>query len=84
MKIILLIFLLNFIFINLSFGSEGIYQTNYYNINIENDIILDSKINEIDKIKNISLNNILKKITSKEDYKVLLKNNFFLKNINSL
>jgi len=84
MKILLLIFLLNFIIVNLSFGSERIYQTNYHNINIENDIILDSKINEINKIKNISLNNIFKKIISKEDYTKLLKNNFFLNNINSL
>ena len=84
MKIIILSILLNFIFLNTSISTELIYETNYHNINIENNIILDSKIQEIDKIKNISLNNILKRIVSKDVYLKLIQTYNFQENINSL
>jgi len=67
-----------FIFLNIFiaknlFSFENIYDTQFYNIEINNEIINDSKIREIDIIKKLSFHNLLKKILSKKNYNKLNK-----------
>ncbi len=67
-----------FIFFNIFFTKElfsfdNIYETEFYNVEINNEIINDSKLREINKIKKLSFHNLLKKILSKNDYNKLNK-----------
>ena len=50
---------------------DNIYETEFYNVEINNEIINDSKIREINKIKRLSFHNILKKILSRNEYNKL-------------
>ncbi len=77
-----------FVFISFSLANEDIYNTDFININIKNEIIADAKNKKIEEIKNFSFENILKRILSKNDYDNIKRNiiqntniNFFIKNI---
>ena len=60
--------LLNLFISNNLLSFENIYETEFYNVEINNEIINDSKLREINKIKKRSLDNILKKILSRSEY----------------
>jgi len=73
-NILLYVFIsLNIFFTKNLFSFDNIYETKFYNVEINNEIINDSKIKEINKIKKLSFHNILKKILSKNDYNKLNK-----------
>ena len=73
------IFFLNvFIFTNLFFAKDllsfdNIYETNFFNVEKNNEIINESKISEIDKIKKLSFHKLLKKVLLRDDYNALIK-----------
>ena len=67
-KFLFFIFFLNFFFSKDLLPFDSIYETDFYNIEINNEIINDSKIREINKIKKLSLSNLLKKVLSENEY----------------
>tara|TARA_Y100000590_G_scaffold463067_1_gene628841 strand:- start:963 stop:2006 length:1044 start_codon:yes stop_codon:yes gene_type:complete len=84
-----LLFVLFLFFFSLSSsGIESVYETNFFNINIENETISDAKNKKIDEIKTLTLKNIFKKILTKDNYNKVKRLeiyndniNFFIKNI---
>ena len=76
MKKFLILIIINLFLIKESLANEIVYNTSFYNIDINNEIISDAKIREINNIKIISINSILDKILTVKN-----KNNF-LKAIN--
>ena len=52
---------------------ENIYETKFYDVEISNEIINDSKIREIDRIKKLSFFNLSNKILSRREYNKLEK-----------
>ena len=77
MKFFLLYLLIIFSFFisNNLFSFENIYETEFYNVEINNEIINDSKIREINEIKKLSFDTLLKKILSRSEYIKLKKIN---------
>ena len=70
MKIISLFLIIYFLLISNSFAFDSIYETEFININIVNENISEAKIKEIDRIKYLSLENILKNILTVNDFKL--------------
>jgi len=66
-------FILNLLFSKGLLSLENIYETEFYNVEISNEIINDSKIREINKIKKLTFYTLLKKILSRNEYKKLKK-----------
>ena len=80
-----LIFITFVIFTCKPFLSESnIYKSDFYNINISNELISDAKTREINKIKNLSFLNILERILLKDEIKKLNRIININKNINYL
>ena len=69
MKILFLILIL--IFINKQVYSKDIFETSFYEIEFKSNIIDDKKIKEINKIKIKSIQNILEKTLTNENYNYL-------------
>jgi len=63
----------NFFISNKLLSFENIYETEFYSVEINNEIINDSNISEINKIKKLSFHDLLKKILSRSDYNKLKK-----------
>ena len=84
MKKILIIVFVNVIFSNYLYASNNYLETNFYNVSITNNNIKEAKLIEIEKIKLLSLNNILKKILTTNNYYSLRKSTDFKYEINSL
>ena len=89
MKFFLIIILSYILLLGYCFASSDIYVSDFIEINIQNEIILDAKNREIEKIKYITLNNIFDKILNKKNLikikrKVNLQNeiNYLIKDIN--
>ena len=72
------------IFSNNIFANSFVYETEFYTINIENEIISDAKTREIDEIKRKSLITILKKILTDSNYKKLNRKTNISEKTNSL
>ena len=84
--------ILNYFFIfftnNVSYGNENLYETAFHKIEITNKDFTQSKIEKIEEIKKISLENILYKILTENNFKKLNRlidinkeKNFLIKNI---
>ena len=71
-KNILIFFICLFGFTKI-YASNQIYETEFYNIEINDELILDAKDREIDKIKIKSINSLLDKILTIKSKKKLLK-----------
>ena len=89
MKIIIVFLILNIYFYGVVHASPSIYESNFFEINIISKNISEDKIKEIEKIKYISLYNILEKILDKKNLnnfkkRINLKKeiNYLIKNIN--
>ena len=70
------------------YSSNQIYETNFYHIDIVNELIDDAKIREINQIKKLSFESILNKILTDDNYKKFKKLvniekeiNYIIKNI---
>ena len=50
------------------FSSDFIYETNFYNVDINNEFIDDAKLREINNIKKLSFQSVLSKILTKDNY----------------
>ena len=72
----LVIILISFILCKALYAYEDIYETKFYEININNEIIADAKNREINLIIKNSFYNILRKILTEENYKKLKKKNY--------
>ena len=66
MKYFFILFFLHFFYSNVILSNE-VYETKFHKIEIKNENITDAKIREIDKIKNISINNIFDRILTKSE-----------------
>ena len=73
MKFFFIFFILNLIFSRQIFSLESAYSTQFYNVEINNELILDAKNREIKAIKALSLDSILKNILTSDNYKKILK-----------
>ena len=69
MKKFIFLVLIYLSFTKISFSSNLVYETNFYNVDINNELIEDAKIREINKIKIQSFENILNKILTEENFK---------------
>ena len=72
----------------LSFSSNLAYETNFYNVDINSELIEDVKIKEINNIKRLSFENILHKILTEDNFNKFNKSinaneeiNYIIKNI---
>lgn len=88
MKKLIFLVLICLFFNKISYSSNLIYETNFYNVDINNELIKDAKIREINKIKRLSFENILNKILTEENFKEFKKLfsieediNYIIKNI---
>ena len=52
----------------ISFSSDFIYDTSFYNVNINNEFIDDAKIREINNIKRLSFESVLSKILTEDNF----------------
>ena len=69
MKIILLFLIIYSLLINKSFAFNSIYETKYIDISIIDENISEAKIKEIDRIKYLSLEGVLKNILTVNNFK---------------
>ena len=88
MKIILISIISTFFTITNALSLESIFKSKFYDVNIYEVNISNAKEKEIEKVKILTLNNILKRILLDKDYKKLKRNiniknevNFLIKNI---
>ena len=88
MKLILSLIFFSYLFINNAYGNQNLYETTFHKIEITNEDFTQSKIKKIEEIKKISLENILYKILTKNNFKKLYRlidiekeKNFLIKNI---
>ena len=84
MKKILIFIIINILLTKELFSSNLVYETNFYNIDINNEIIVDAKIREIDYIKKLSFESIVKRILTKKDFNKLKRKINFKEEINYL
>ena len=80
-KILLISILVQLMLLSNSFSNESIYNTNFYNVNIDGNYIQEAKENEISRIKKLSFDNITKRILNKDEIIKLKKYNI---NLNSI
>ena len=73
MKILFILTLINVIFAKQVFSLESVYETNFFNIEINNELILDAKNREIEIIKKLSLDSILQNILTIQNYNKILE-----------
>ena len=52
----------------ISFSSDFIYDTSFYNVNINNEFIDDAKLREINNIKRLSFESVLSKILTEDNF----------------
>ena len=71
MKFFLKLILFYFLLVKFSYGNEDLYETVFHKIEIINKDFTQSKIEKIEQIKIISLENILNKILTKHNFKKL-------------
>ncbi|MFL2509714.1 MAG: hypothetical protein ACJ0RE_00895 [Alphaproteobacteria bacterium] len=88
MKFILKLLIFYFLFVNILFANYDFYETSFHKIVITDKDFTQSKIKKIEEIKKISLQNILYKILTDNNYKKLnrlidinYEKNFLIKNI---
>ena len=88
MKFFLKLILFYFLFVKFSYGNEDLFETVFHKIEIINKDFTQSKIEKIEQIKIISLENILNKILTKHNFKRLNRlldinkeKNYLIKNI---
>lgn len=87
MKKLIFIFVYFVFFINDVLAYNSIYDTNFYEINIDNEILSDAKKREINKIKKISLKYLLQNILPNQEFQKvtnIINNNqidYLIKNI---
>ena len=88
MKIIIFFIIINIFLINKAHAMQDFIKSEFYEININNEIISDAKIREIEKIKIDTLHKILKNILLDKNFKnfnktINVKNeiNYLIKNI---
>ena len=88
MKLILKLFFFYFFLFNVSYGNENLFETAFHKIEITNKDFTQSKIEKIEEIKVITLENILYKILTDRNFKKLNRlidinneKNFLIKNI---
>ena len=51
----------------ISFSSDFIYETNFYNVDINNELIDEAKVREINNIKRLSFESVLSKILTEDN-----------------
>ena len=71
MKFFLKLIFFYFFLVEVSYGNEDLYETDFHKIEITNKDFTKSKIEKIEEIKIISLENILHKILTKHNFKKL-------------
>ena len=88
MKFFLKLIFFYFLLVKVSYGNEDLYETVFHKIEIINKDFTQSKIEKIEQIKIISLENILYKILTKHNFKKLNRlvdlnkeKNYLIKNI---
>ena len=88
MKFFLKLIFFYFLLVKVSYGNEDLYETVFHKIEIINKDFTQSKIEKIEQIKIISLENILYKILTKHNFKKLNRlidineeKNYLMKNI---
>ena len=88
MKFILNIAIFCFLFTNISYGNNKLYETSFHKIEITDKDFTQSKIKKIEEIKSISLENILYRILTDHNFKKLnrlididIEKNYLIKNI---
>ena len=88
MKFILKLVIFYFLFSNISYANDKLYETFFHKIEITDKNFTQSKIEKIEEIKRISLENILYRILTKHNFKKLNrlidinnKKNYLIKNI---
>lgn len=84
MKKILILLIVNLFMTKELISSDLIYETNFYNVDINNEIIIDAKIREIDNIKKKSFESVLKNILTKQEFNKLKRKINFDKEVNYL
>ena len=88
MKIIFKLVFFYFLFMNISYANNKLYETFFHTIEITDKDFTQSKIEKIEEIKKISLENILHKILTKNNFNKLNRlididneKNYLIKNI---
>ena len=88
MKFILKLVIVCFLFSNISYANDKIYETFFHKIEITDKDFTQSKIKKIEEIKSISLENILHRILTDHNFKKLnrlididIEKNYLIKNI---
>ena len=76
MKFFLKLILFYFLFVKFSYGNEDLYETVFHKIEIINKDFTQSKIEKIEEIKIISLENILYRILTNNNFKKLINKKY--------
>jgi len=84
MKKFLIFIILTHFYLENVLANESSYESSFYKISINNELISDAKIREINFIKYLSLINIFEKILLKDELNKLSKSFNFKKDINYL
>ena len=66
-KILIISIFIQFILLDFSYSNESVFKTGFYQVDINEELIQQAKEKEINRIKKLSFDNIIKKILNKEE-----------------